>query len=274
MLTCYPDLQEPKRRTSIHDIVLRFLRTPTFLVRFADLSVDRIPHGWIDSMFDSPDASGQSLREVLGKFLEFLAVRCGAEERDAYLDALSKIQTGSHAGVEVEASFGEDEAHVGERSRLVANVRRVYGDTREQTRDRIMLTFNTPFYPEILIASSVMAEGVDLHLNCRHVIHHDLDWNPSSLEQRTGRVDRLGSKAERSGRPIKVYLPYVEGCQDEKLFRVVMDRERWFGVVMGADESMSRVLSASAWEVDRMAEQPLIPAPMVDALKLRLGADE
>lgn len=274
MLSCYPELQEPARRASIHDIVLRFLRTPTFLVRFADLAVDKIPAGWIDSMFDSPDASGQSLREVLRKFLDFLAVRCGAEERDAYLDALSKIQTGAHAGAEVEASFGEDEAQVGERSRLVANVRRVYGDTRDQTRDRIMLTFNTPFYPEILIASSVMAEGVDLHLNCRHVIHHDLDWNPSSLEQRTGRIDRLGSKAERSGRSIKVYLPYVEGCQDEKLFRVVMDRERWFGVVMGADESMSRVLSASAWEVERMAEQPLIPTPMVDALKLRLGADE
>ncbi|MEB2314827.1 MAG: helicase-related protein [Xanthomonadaceae bacterium] len=274
MLSCHPELQVPKLRTSIHDIVLRFLRTPTFLVRFADLTVDRIPGGWIDSMFDSPDSSGQTLREVLRKFLDFLAVRCGAEERDAYLDALSRVQTGSHAGAEVEASFDEDEAQVGERSRLVANVRRVYGDTRDQTRDRIMLTFNTPFYPEILIASSVMAEGVDLHLNCRHVIHHDLDWNPSSLEQRTGRVDRLGSKAERSGRSIKVYLPYVEGCQDEKLFRVVMDREQWFGVVMGADESMSRMLSASAWEVERMAEQPLIPTAMVDALKLRLGVDE
>lgn len=118
-----------------------------------------------------------------------------------------------------------------------------------------------------------MAEGVDLHLNCRHIIHHDLDWNPSSLEQRTGRVDRLGSKAERSGQPIKVYLPYVEGCQDEKLFRVVMDRERWFGIVMGADESMTRLLSANTWEVARMAEQPLIPTAMVDELKLRLGPD-
>ena len=90
-----------------------------------------------------------------------------------------------------------------------------------------------------------MAEGVDLHLNCRHVIHHDLDWNPSSLEQRTGRIDRLGSKAERAGKPIRVYLPYVEGCQDEKLFRVVMDRERWFGVVMGAEESMGCLLYTS-----------------------------
>lgn len=270
LLARYPGLQDPGIRSAIHDVVLRFMRTPTFLVRFADLGVDRIPPDWMQSMLDKRDSSRLALRDVLNKFFDFLAYRCGEIERNSYLAALKSVQTGTHAGTEVEASFASDEAPAGERSRLVANVRRVYGDTRDETRDKIMLTFNTPFYPEILIASSVMAEGVDLHLNCRHVIHHDLDWNPSSLEQRTGRIDRLGSKAERAGKPIRVYLPYVEGCQDEKLFRVVMDRERWFGVVMGVEESMGRVLSASAWEVDRMAEQPLVPAAMVDALKLRL----
>jgi superfamily II DNA/RNA helicase len=74
-----------------------------------------------------------------------------------------------------------------------------------------MLCFNTPFFPEMLIASAVMAEGVDLHLDCRHVIHHDLDWNPSILEQRTGRVDRLGSKAAVTKKPIVIFEPYVGG---------------------------------------------------------------
>jgi ERCC4-related helicase len=271
MLDGFPALQN--HRDSIHEVVLRFMRTPTFLVRFAELSGDKAPADWVASMFDRADASGQTLRRVLKDFMDFLANRCGDEERAAYLEALGKVQTGSHAGPDVEKTFGEDEAEGRERVRLVANVRRVYGKTQDVTRDRLMLTFNTPFYPEILIASSVMAEGVDLHLNCRHVIHHDLDWNPSSLEQRTGRIDRLGCKAESSGRPIRVYLPYVEGCQDEKLFRVVMDRERWFGVVMGAEESMQRVLSASAWETERMSQQPLVPLAMVEVLKLRLGAD-
>jgi hypothetical protein len=47
------------------------------------------------------------------------------------------------------------------------------------------------------------------------------------------RVDRLGSKAEASGLPIVVFEPYLEGTQDEKQFRVMKDRERWFNVVMG-----------------------------------------
>lgn len=272
MINSHSSLQEEETREAIHDIVLRFLRTPTFLVRFADLAVNELSPNWVSGMFDRVDASGMSLRKLIEQFLVFLSLRTNAADRNAYLVALKSLQTGSHAGPDVEQTMGDDERE-DKRVRLVANVRRVYGNTRDETRERIMLTFNTPFYPEILIASSVMSEGVDLHLNCRHVIHHDLDWNPSSLEQRTGRIDRLGSKAERSGHSIRVYLPYVEGCQDEKLYRVVMDRERWFGVVMGTEESMARILKANTWEIERMVVQPPIPLEMVDSLRMHLGSE-
>lgn len=270
LLAPYPALADPTWREKIHDVVLRFMRTPTFLVRYADLYEEKLTPEWMRSMLDRADGSSLTLRAVLTQFVRFLGVRCNETERAAYLEALHKVQTGAHVGTDADSAFEDDTPADGERIRLVANVRRVYGDTKDETRRRIMLTFNTPFYPEILIASSVLGEGVDLHLNCRHVIHHDLDWNPSSLEQRTGRIDRLGSKAESAGRPIRVYLPYVEGCQDEKLFRVVMDRERWFGVVMGAEESMNRVLGASAWELEKLAEQPMVPESLVDSLRLRL----
>jgi hypothetical protein len=46
-------------------------------------------------------------------------------------------------------------------------------------------------------------------------------------------VDRIGAKAERVGLPIQVFLPYVAETQDEKMYRVVRDRERWFQVIMG-----------------------------------------
>jgi SNF2 family DNA or RNA helicase len=81
-------------------------------------------------------------------------------------------------------------------------------------------------------------EGLDLHLDCCQVIHHDLSWNPSTLEQRTGRVDRLRCLAEQEGRSIRVYLPYLEGTADEKMYRVVMDRARWFQVIMGEKYSV------------------------------------
>jgi superfamily II DNA/RNA helicase len=127
-----------------------------------------------------------------------------------------------------------------------------------------MLTFNTPFYPEVLVASSVMAEGVDLHLNCRYVIHHDLCWNPSTLEQRTGRIDRIGAKVEHCGQPIHVYLPYISETQDEKMYRVVMDRARWFSVVMGEEYKID------ARTTERLANRIPLPESVAAELAFRL----
>jgi superfamily II DNA/RNA helicase len=162
-----------------------------------------------------------------------------------YLDAIAVYVSPKRAGEDddKEASTGPDEGAY----RVLPTVRMVYGDTKREIRERLMLAFNSPLFPEILISSAVLAEGVDLHRFCRYVIHHDLCWNPSTLEQRTGRLDRIRCKAELSHRPIVVYEPFLGGSADEKMFRVVRDRERWFQIVMGQkfefDEASSEELS-------------------------------
>ncbi len=194
-----------EQRSLIADIIRRFVRTESFLVRYFPLD-ERDPEERLRIALDQHDQSGLSLRSKLEAFVKFLEEH--AEERDEYLQALREVHTGR-------------------------NVRRATGETDGDQRRRLLLSFNTPFFPEVLVASSVLAEGVDLHLECRYVIHHDLSWNPSTLEQRTGRVDRIGAKAERVLQPIHVFLPYLGGTQDEKMYRVVRDRERWFQVIMG-----------------------------------------
>ena len=44
----------------------------------------------------------------------------------------------------------------------------------------------------LLLATDAASEGLNLHHRCRTVIHFELPWSPSRLEQRTGRVDRIG----------------------------------------------------------------------------------
>ena len=110
-----------------------------------------------------------------------------ARERfDAYLETLQKA-----VGLE-EQIAAYDEAT---RNRDI--VTRVTGSVAGSERDRLFTGFNTPLVPEVLIATTVGQEGIDLHRECRHVVHHDLPWNPATIEQRTGRVDRIGSKTER-----------------------------------------------------------------------------
>lgn len=219
----------------------RFVRTPSFLARFFQLSEGKLSKEAVIEALRRENGSGLELGEVLNSYFRFLALRCSTNERMSYITAIKRIQPGSHIGSDVSKTFATDEIIPGQNERLLPNVRLVNGSSRQETRQTLMLAFNTPFYPEVLIASSVMAEGVDLHLNCRHVIHHDLCWNPSTLEQRTGRVDRIGAKVELCARPVEVYLPYIGETQDEKMFRVVLDRERWFKVIMGEKYKLDAV---------------------------------
>ena len=44
----------------------------------------------------------------------------------------------------------------------------------------------------LLIATDVAAEGLNLQHSCRLVVHVELPWSPTRLDQRNGRVDRIG----------------------------------------------------------------------------------
>ncbi|ORM37130.1 helicase-related protein [Williamsia sp. 1135] len=50
--------------------------------------------------------------------------------------------------------------------------------------------------PRLLIATDCLSEGVNLQDGFTAVVHYDLAWNPTRHEQREGRVDRFGQRAD------------------------------------------------------------------------------
>ena len=67
----------------------------------------------------------------------------------------------------------------------------LHGGMTPAERSRTQQAFNER--GGMLLATDAASEGLNLHHRCRVVIHFELPWNPSRLEQRAGRVDRLGS---------------------------------------------------------------------------------
>lgn len=266
LLANYSQLEE--HREQLQDVCRRFIRTPSFLVRYFPLEQESLDAEMVERAFSTDDGAGLNLRAILNGFFDFLAKCCGDDERKRYLEAINSMQTGEITGHDALSSFSSDELHSESTERLLPNVRLVNGSTKQETRQRLMQTFNSPFFPEILVTSNVMAEGVDLHRFCRYVIHHDLCWNPSTLEQRTGRVDRIGAKVEQCGKSIRVYLPFLSETQDEKQYRVVMDRERWFSVVMGEH------FRADARSTDALAERIPLPESLARELAFRLQVND
>lgn len=64
-------------------------------------------------------------------------------------------------------------------------------------RKSVQGAFNSPFWPFILVSTSVGQEGLDFHPWCHAVTHWNLPSNPVDMEQREGRVHRYKGYAVR-----------------------------------------------------------------------------
>lgn len=93
--------------------------------------------------------------------------------------------------------------------------------------------FNLPCAPLILVASRKGQEGIDLHHYCRRVVLYDLPWNPALIEQRIGRVHRLGGMRSRR-KPVEVVYCYQEGGYEETIARRVKQRCEMMHALLGA----------------------------------------
>lgn len=104
------------------------------------------------------------------------------------------------------------------------------GDDTRLQRDAMAEAFKTALAPWILVATNVGSEGIDLHTYSAHLVHFDLEWNPARMEQREGRIDRLGRQLKQ---PACIYYLLVKDTYDERMFHQLIARQRWHTVLLG-----------------------------------------
>lgn len=86
--------------------------------------------------------------------------------------------------------------------------------------------------PNILLSTEVGAEGLDLQF-AKVMINYDLPWNPMRIEQRIGRIDRIGQSAEK----ISIFNMVCENTIEDKVLERLYSRINIFkGTVGELDE--------------------------------------
>ncbi|MCU6170801.1 helicase-related protein [Enterobacter bugandensis] len=70
-------------------------------------------------------------------------------------------------------------------------VRTIYGGTNRDERRKVQEEFRNDPEVIVLIATDAAGEGVNLQ-NANLMVNYDLPWNPNRLEQRFGRIHRIG----------------------------------------------------------------------------------
>ncbi len=86
----------------------------------------------------------------------------------------------------------------------------------------------------IMVCTESGGEGINLQF-CNTMINYDLPWNPMRLEQRIGRIHRLGQTRE-----VFIYNLFIQNTVEEHLIRLLSEKVKMFEMVIGECE---RVIS-------------------------------
>ena len=152
-----------------------------------------------------------------------------------------------------------------------------------QVIKRIVSQFRMPGYPLVLISTDVLQEGEDLHTFCKKVIHYGIAWTPSSIEQRTGRVDRIGGLAQRNldrcltepdGKElIQVFYPHLRDTVELLQVRRVLRRLNTFMELIHQDlhhtVSDETSINANSAVHEEEKDIPQIKNPLKSAFEIK-----
>ena len=98
------------------------------------------------------------------------------------------------------------------------------GITREE-RGVIVKKFKEE--ADVLISTETGSEGLNFQF-CNNLINYDLPWNPMAVEQRIGRLDRIGQKKD-----INVYSLATKDTMEEHVVDLIINKMCCIGLVIG-----------------------------------------
>ncbi|MDE2341951.1 MAG: hypothetical protein KGL63_00935 [Betaproteobacteria bacterium] len=142
----------------------------------------------------------------------------------------------------------------GSKPNIVCDVRE---DISEDLQRGFMQQAKAPY---IMIATDRLSESIDLHGDCRLLVHYELPWSPLRLLQRVGRLTRMDANRKFMGAETEVHHVIIPGSvEEERVNRLVRrtellhnegawpdelygdDKEDWYQVakaIIGAGPSM------------------------------------
>ncbi|KUP05956.1 ATP-dependent helicase [Bacillus coahuilensis p1.1.43] len=91
-------------------------------------------------------------------------------------------------------------------------------------------------HAQVLIATEAGGEGINLQF-CSHMINFDLPWNPMRLEQRIGRIHRLGQTDD-----VHIHNFAVKGTIEEHIMKLLYEKIQLFERVVGElDDILTKI---------------------------------
>jgi ATP-dependent helicase HepA len=102
-----------------------------------------------------------------------------------------------------------------------------HGELQTLERDRMVARFRDPDGGRVLVSTEAGGEGRNFQF-CHYLIHYDLPWSPSAIEQRIGRLDRVGQT-----RPVEIFVLRAQGTFGGRVVDLFADDVQVFTQTVG-----------------------------------------
>jgi SNF2 family DNA or RNA helicase len=114
---------------------------------------------------------------------------------------------------------------------------------------------------QVLVSTDAGGEGINLQF-AHVIVNYDLPWNPMRIEQRIGRVDRIGQR-----RPVRVFNLVMENSVDQHVLRVLEEKlwrildelgsDKWSDVLESARRKVEDLYAEAIVNPKRLEERAL-----------------
>lgn len=143
-----------------------------------------------------------NLESVLDEHFWYLGVAAGADWKEAVAELEASLRLRTSTVLLHERGPNSKTVRLRCHAAVALNEARapsIRDDAREipLRPDEVRRAFNAPFWPHVLVTTSIGQEGLDFHPWCRALAHWDLCSGPVALEQREGRISRFAGLAVR-----------------------------------------------------------------------------
>lgn len=203
-------------------------------------------------------------------------------------DLVAKALTGGHDTVLVFTQYADTMQYVRDRLDAIWHGRVIGysangGTIRDQsTGEWVTLTkrqtkemFRAGDVVKVLVGTDTLAEGLNLQ-TCGRLVNYDLPWNFTRVEQRIGRVDRIGGHDR-----VEVTNLLYDGTVETAVYRKLVDTFGGFNAVVGIAQPVlgqveAVIQEASLTDMCDDHEEPTgtVDANLFDDGSQRLGLDD
>lgn len=157
-----------------------------------------------DGEIEFEEIDGDAVTTLKGLAEYILSLADNLPEEDPKFDSVMRIieekNKSDNNKIILFSTFKHTLAYLSEKLKKTGlRVAQIDGSVKDEVRRKLRERFELPKEDcnaiDLLLFTEVGSEGLDYQF-CDTMINYDLPWNPMRIEQRIGRIDRRGQKAE------------------------------------------------------------------------------